>query len=152
MGNDPSLIAYFERNIGDYAQIAGVERAPRENTEAGRKADRLRDLAAARQRPALWLRHGSRSARDGGPKAGRAGKTRPCEARAKRLCGAASRAATPARAVSVLSRRRRTMLTRYLAIISDNSTKMRSQERVSPHFRDLSARRIGAEDGRKQAA
>ena len=53
--SDSRQLAHFSYNIADYAQIAGEGRAPRENTEAGRKADRLRDLAPSRQRLALWL-------------------------------------------------------------------------------------------------
>jgi len=40
---------------------------------------------------------------------------------------------------------------RYLRIINAFPRKMHNQQRVSPHFRDLSARRIGAEGGRKRA-
>ena len=40
---------------------------------------------------------------------------------------------------------------RYLGIIGDISAKTGSQQRVSPHFCDLSAGRIGAEGGRKRA-
>ena len=75
------------------------ENAAHADISASSNATRLLCFRELQRRP----KAASVSVRDGGPKAGRAGKTRPCEARAKRLCGAASRASDAvARGFSVL--------------------------------------------------
>ena len=76
------------------------------------------------------------SARDGGPKAGRAGKTRPCAARAKRLCGAASREATPARAVSVFCAKRYWRLLSLLGVSEARGSGKYRRNLVSPKLQN----------------